>query len=242
MVAYGMTLRELLRACTFDDIAEVICKDERSAGSVEGYREAYDILLNMEPWDEQPYDILVTLYHGYQCEELKAPLLYAHHLEGCKWQEYIDGHIYVVENAVFTKEQLAFRIMWHLTFYGFSPEDQEEYGRMSLRNTGHDTEYGRKAAQIRMKRDMLLANSRIRKAIRDSIAWFKEADGENNYALPEEDWNYLEYRRQHCNRMKRMRDHRLAMQEEKLWKLDEKVYWENRKKQKEKKNESQTKD
>ena len=228
---YGMTLRELLRSCSFDDIAEEVRKDEHQAGCVDAYREAYDILLNMEGNKEDTCDIEVTLYDGWDADESK-PLLYASYLEGNPWEDFIDGDIYTIDTVPFTKEHLAYRILWHLTFYGFSPEEIEETGRMMCTDTGYGTEYGKRAAEIEHKRYLLLANERVRNAILESIEFYKEF-GEDNLSLPEGDWEYLRYRRKHCNRMKRMRDYRLKMYAEKLWKLDEETYYENKRKSKE---------
>lgn len=222
---YGMTLRELLRSCDFDDIAKEVSNDETQAGCERAYMLAYHILVDMEPYAGETRDVFVTLYEGEDTPE--GPMLSAGNVEGVDWQEYIDGKIHLVEdirNMQFTKEHLAYRILWHLTFYGFCPEEQRETFAMSNRDSGHDTEYGRKAGKIELKRNMLLANDRIRKAILDSYEWNRQYDMET-YSLPEKDWNYIYNHRRHCNRMKRMRDYRLKMQAKKLWELDDEIFY-----------------
>ena len=233
-VPYGMTLRELLRSCSFDDIAEEVRKDEHQAECVDAYKMAYDILLNMEGNKEETYDIEVTLYKGWDADESK-PLLRAKCLEWNRWEEFIDGDIYTIDTVPFTKEQLAFRILWHLTYYGFSPEEQKETWQRMCNNTGYGTEYGIRAAQIERNCDMVLANDRVREKIIESVKFEKEMFGEEceNYALGESEWGYIHFRRKHCNRMKRMRDHRWRMYAKKLWKLDEETYYENKRKKKE---------
>jgi len=75
------------------------------------------------------------------------------------------------------------------------------------------------ARAIRHKRDWLLANKEIRKHIQESITMDTD-QGRNMYALPMEDWKYLNRRRNHCNRQKRKCEWRLKRRQETLANMD----------------------
>lgn len=66
---------------------------------------------------------------------------------------------------------------------------------------------------------MLWANKAIRKRIVASFEEY-EAEGRHSFALCEQDWNYIHHHQQHCNRMKRMRDHRMELRLKELENLD----------------------
>ena len=75
------------------------------------------------------------------------------------------------------------------------------------------------ARHIDNKRYLLWANKAIRKRIFASIEEYKD-EGRHSFALSEQDWNYIFHHERHCNRMKRMRDHRLELRLKELENLD----------------------
>ena len=198
-----MTLRQLLANTPFDGIAPYIMQGEHPE-DVCAYKQAYDILLHTPPCNDGCRKV-------YVCKEKESDgseYIDASHVEGQNWATYIDGEVVVEDGIDVPDTWLAYKLLWHLTYFGFSLEENRE-NLSSLRGDGHrDNQYGHMARAVEIKRYMLWANKAIRKRIRESIAWH-EARGEHNLALTDDDWNYIHKRETHRNRMKRMRDHRL---------------------------------
>lgn len=209
-----MTLRGLLAQTPFDNIVPYIKRSEQP-DDVCHYKQAYDILLHTACCEDGCKDVYVGIYREQDgTEHADASLI-----EGARWSEYIDGHIILEEGIEVSQEELAFRLLWHLTFFGYSQEQNDE----TLQSTGddgyHDNKYGRMARHIDNKRYMLWANKAIRQRIVASIKEYK-AEGRHSFALSEQDWNYILHHERHCNRMKRMRDHRLEQRLKELENLD----------------------
>lgn len=209
-----MTLRQLLNTVSFDRLITFI-KQSDQPDDVCHYKQAYDILLHTAAEEDGCLDIEVSKREDND----GTKYISASHIEGCSWSRYIDGEVILGEGIDVPDEELAFKILWHLTFYGYSQEEStatfEEMGNDDFR----DTEYGLMARAIEHKRYMLWANKEIKKRIRESIHWYAE-QGMTSFGLSEEDWRYLDKREKHCNRMKRMRDHRLEKRQEHLANLD----------------------
>ena len=198
-----MTLRQLFAGTPFDGIAPYIMQGEHPE-DVCAYKQAYDILLHTKPCEEGCRKV-------YVCKEKErdgSEYIDASHVEGQNWSTYIDGEVVVEDGIDVSDAWLAYKLLWHLTYFGFSQEENRE-NLSSLCGDGHrDNQYDGMARAVEIKRYMLWANKAIRKRIRESIVWH-EAQGEHNFALADDDWNYIHKRETHCNRMKRMRDHRL---------------------------------
>lgn len=218
-----MTLRELLSACDFSKIAEYVKADKQFYDHVEAFREAYDILLHTDATAEGCYPINVSWYE-LSPHEGEGRILFASTIEGLPWTQLIEGDIYITDEDIKEepKELLAYRLLWHLTFYGFTPEDKEETWYNIINGYYPRNKYGEMAREIDLKRDMLFATPAIRRRIISSIKNFAEV-GETEYALSEEDWNVINHRRTHCNRAKRMRDHRLMLRRNALMELANKT-------------------
>ncbi len=209
-----MTLRELFSSVPFDDIAPYIMHGEHPE-DVCAYKQAYDILLHTQSDEGGCRNVYVSKAK----ESDGSEYIEATHIEGQYWSTYIDGEIIVEEGINVSDAELAFKLLWHLTFFGFSQEETRD-NFDSMRGDGHhDNVYGRLARAIDTKRYMLWANKAIRKRILESIAEY-EKQGEHNLALSEDDWNYIHKRETHCNRMKRMRDHRLEQRYNQLENLE----------------------
>lgn len=205
-----MTLRNLFTQIPFDKILPFILKGKDSS-AVYCYKQAYDILLHTDPHENGCKDIDVNMRVDWDGTKYVS----ASQIEGDWWSTYIDGEIKLADDVKISDEELAYRLLWHLTFYGFSPEEIRQTIE-GLGNDGyHDNIYGSLAREIERKRTILWANKEIRKRIKDSIV-FHANQGLNSIYLSEEDWNYIENHESHCNRMKRMRDHRLALRLEDL--------------------------
>lgn len=209
-----MTLREILAKIPFDSIVPYI-KQGDEPDDVCHYKQAYDILLHTKA-DEAGCDKVYVCVDKY---EDGSECVSASRLEGCHWSEYIDGEIVLDEGVEVSDEELAFRLLWHLTFFGYNQEEMGDYFQSLSGDGYHDNEYGRMARAIERKRYMLWANKAIRKRILQSIKEH-EAEGEHSFGLSEEDWNYIHHHERHCNRMKRKRDYRLGKRLEELENLD----------------------
>ena len=210
----AMTLRQLLASTPFDDIAPYIIQSEHPE-DVCSYKQAYDILLHTQPDEGGCRKVYVCKAQ----ESDGTEYIEASHVEGQYWSTYIDGEVVVEDGIRVSDAELAYKLLWHLTFFGFSQEETRD-NFDSMRGDGHhDNVYGRLARAIDTKRYMLWANKAIRKRILKSIAEYEE-EGEHNLALSEEDWNYIDKHEAHCNRMKRMRDHRLEQRYNQLENLE----------------------
>lgn len=209
-----MTLRELLAQTPFDNIVPYIKRSEQP-DDVCHYKQAYDILLHTTACEDGCKDVYVGIYQEHDGMEHVD----ASHIEGAMWTEYIDGNIILDEKMDVCQEELTFRLLWHLTFFGYSQEENDETVRAAGDDAYHDNKYGRMARHIDNKRYMLWANKAIRKRIVASIMEH-EAEGRHCFALSEEDWNHIVHHKRHCNRMKRMRDHRLELRLNELVNLD----------------------
>ena len=209
-----MTLRELLAQTPFDSIVPYIILSGQP-DDVCHYKQAYDILLHTAPCEAGCHDVQVGIYR----EEDGTEYVDASQIEGCWGNEYIDGNVITEEGIEVSQEELAFRLLWHLTFFGYSPEQSDETLHTMGDDGYHDNEYGRMARYIDNKRYLLWANKAIRKRIFASIEEYKD-EGRHCFALSEEDWSYIQHHERHCNRMKRMRDHRLELRLKELENLD----------------------
>ena len=222
-IKYGMTLRELLLVCDFDKIAELVKLDKQFHDHVEAFREAYDILLQTKSSEEGCYRIEVRWYEQMPYEG-EGRILFASRIEGLPWDQLIDGDIYIADVNIKEepKELLAYRLLWHLTFYGFTPKDQKETWYEMMNGGYPRNNYGEMAREIDLKRDMLFATPTIRRRIISSIKELAKL-GEIEYGLTEEDWNVINHRKAHCNRAKRMRDHRLEIRRNALMEIAKKT-------------------
>ena len=103
--------------------------------------------------------------------EGEGRILFASRIEGLPWDQLIDGDIYIADVNIKEepKELLAYRLLWHLTFYGFTPKDQKET-LYEMMNGGYPrNNYGEIGREIDLKRDMHFATPTIRRRIMSSI-------------------------------------------------------------------------
>ena len=122
-----MTLQELFRTTDFDQMFDYIVKfHPQSASSKLAYEVAYEQLCEFEPVKG---DDTVRVTMRELDEDDKAPEInvWCHELEGCNWNEPLGCEV-VVDDAVKDAPQamIAGMCLWHITFYGFSPEEQHQ--------------------------------------------------------------------------------------------------------------------
>ncbi len=108
-----MTIRELMRRCTIEEIMPHIAAFQYKQLAMRPYyREARDILLNIKAKDT--YDsIPVTNNDGRPWVMM---------CEGNPWSSLVDSPLEIDEDVHCSDAQLAAQCLWHMTFYRFSPD------------------------------------------------------------------------------------------------------------------------
>lgn len=117
--------------------------------------------------------------------------LYASNCEGDLWESSLAKE--VVIEADITEIRALAQILWHITFFGFTPE-HEGYRRHENKN-----EYERKASLLRYHQFCNYARIKPKK---------NPTDWEIRCSLSLDDWDIYHAREAHRNRAKRMRDAR----------------------------------
>jgi len=120
-----MTYNELLHQVTFEEIAPYIGK----YGSKEGialYKTHYDMLRLLEPREGEDDEKTVTVSNAELDYDFEEPHLDAYPIEGCYWEVALSKEIIVDPDVQATWAEIAARLLWHTSFYGFTPEQQDE--------------------------------------------------------------------------------------------------------------------
>ena len=119
-----MKLKELLETVEFEDMIEPLVSFDPKAGEcLDAYKEAFDILRHTEA-KETDRVISVEWVELSSGERYIKP----RHCEGDWWDRNLGKEIVVAENVNISMEDVAARILWSLTFYGFNLKEQEEFG------------------------------------------------------------------------------------------------------------------
>ena len=120
-----MTYSELLHQVTFEEIAPYIGK----YGSKEGialYKTHYDMLRLLEPRDGEGDEKTVTVSNAELNYDFEEPHLDAYSIEGSYWEVALSKEIIVEPDVQATWAEIAARLLWHTSFYGFTPEQRDE--------------------------------------------------------------------------------------------------------------------
>ena len=117
----NMTLKELLDKVDFDSLIPYLKSyGKRYANTIYGFREAYDILRNMEPSADFEGEAMVRwsgeAYGNNQW-------IGVFHLDGDIWEDALAKRIVIGENVNLSIEEIAAKCLWEMTFYGFSPNE-----------------------------------------------------------------------------------------------------------------------
>ena len=133
-----MKFKELLQKVSFDDIVpqlerlildEYGYKQNKIWRIIRGCKEAYDILQHMQA---EETDKQVRFYMNYYDAEHygKEPrvemYLYEDDFESDYWPTNLGKEIVLGENVELSDEEIAARCMFHITCYGFSPEETKK--------------------------------------------------------------------------------------------------------------------
>ena len=123
-----MKLQELLRQCNFDKMFEYIVKfDSKSEGSRFAYLVAYELLCDMEAEEGREYDVVPNPYAKESEGPASEITVWCSDLEGCNWQKALGAEMkFCPEAEKVPLDMIAGICLWHITFYGFNPDEEEE--------------------------------------------------------------------------------------------------------------------
>lgn len=120
-----MTLKELLTQVGFDELLPDLEKHEpEHLDNLYAFREAYDILRNMEPANNFEGKIFVE-WHGGEWED-EEKWIGVSPMHDCTWEEDLAKEIVVADDIHLTDEEPAMHCLWEITYWGFSPDEREE--------------------------------------------------------------------------------------------------------------------
>ncbi len=198
-----MKFKELLQKVSFDDIVPHISRLDMNLGFrdkqfIPYYKETYDILQHMQA---EETDKQIRFYMDYDNaehygEEPRVEMdLYEDDFESDYWPTNLGKEIVLGEDVELSDEEIAALCLFHITIYGFSPEETKKREPEPLNS------YEEQALALREKQ--WVNYTRIKRE-------------ENDLVYRPEVWKMKDMRMSHRNRMKRMRDHRQDMRIEQL--------------------------
>lgn len=203
-----MTVRELLTSVTFDQIADALRFTHQNCASIRdmaSYKEAYDQICHLD-FDGDGGKVTFDITPREQWFAPGSLPLLANDVEGDLWTNTVGKEVVLPIGNPFDNAQLAGAILWGMTFYGFtdrdrSYKDDDDFGR-----------YGLRANLLEGRQDLpYIRDKKVRQEIKTS---------RQPVALSMEMWDEIELRRQHQNRSKRKRYHRLELRVDELRRLD----------------------
>lgn len=200
-----MILKDLILKYEFDTIVpDLTGIEEPVKNNLYAFKEAFDTLRRMTPDDAGGEQIIVcecveTDEDGTETERY----LHASNCEGEFWEAALAKE--VVLQADVTETLALALILWHITFYGFTPE-HEYFSRYDRPKN----KYEFKASILRYHRFCNYARIRREKIIPGRVP---------SYALTMEEWDIYHAREARRNRAKRMRDARQERQIKKYERL-----------------------
>ena len=113
-----MTVKDLIMEVKFDDLLPYL--KEIIVGHLDNiyaFREAYDILRNMQPNSE---------FIGKVWIEQEKDWVSVQSLDADFWENELAKELVLPKNATLSKEKLAAYCIYDITFYGFSPAERIE--------------------------------------------------------------------------------------------------------------------
>ena len=188
-----MTLKDLILKYEFDTVVpELLNVDEPIKDNLYAFKEAYDTLRRMAPGDAGGEQIVVSL--EVETEEDGTEVeryLHASNCEGDLWDSSLAKEVAI--EADITEIRALAQILWHITFFGFTPR-HEGYRNHEIKN-----KYERKASLLGYHQFCNYARIKPKK---------NPTDWELRCSLSLDDWDIYHAREAHRNRAKRMRDAR----------------------------------
>ncbi|MBQ3872633.1 MAG: hypothetical protein II791_02350 [Bacteroidales bacterium] len=193
-----MKLSELIRHFSFDAIIpELVAQDPKSATQLAWYKEAYDTLRETKPADEG-WEIEVIRCRDEYDDGSSQEYVHARHCEGQPWEGCLASEVIIKDHI--PEISAVARILWGMTFYGYTKEERENVFNDEPQNV-----YERKAEALR--------NRQFRNYAYGLAGSFEL----KHRSLTMEDWEIFHRRKAKRNRAKRMRD---ARQERSIARLE----------------------
>lgn len=115
-----MTVKELFMSVSFDELLPFL-KDfeEDHLDNIYAFREAYDILRNMEPNTDYQGEVIIS------CNtKVNHQIINIRHLDDDVWENELAKEINFKGDSKPDMREVAMRCLWELTFYGFSPSQR----------------------------------------------------------------------------------------------------------------------
>lgn len=184
-----MKLSELIRKYPFDTIVpELIAQDAKAESQLAWYKQAYNTLLETAPAGDS-WEIEVTREFDELDGGGRHYYVHAHDCEGMPWDGCLASEV-VIRDDIPELSAVA-RILWGMTFYGYTEEEKRHRCDDKPRNI-----YEQKAERLRDRQ------------FRNYAYGLGGKFEMENRALTWEDWEVYCRRKAHRNRAKRMRDAR----------------------------------
>lgn len=184
-----MKLSELIRKHPFDTIIpELIAQDPKAESQLAWYKQAYDTLMETTP-SEDSWEIEVVRDYDEHNDGTRHEYVHARNCEGQPWDGCLASEV-VIKDGLSEISALA-RILWGMTFYGYTEEERNGRFDDAPRNI-----YEQKAERLRDRQFRNYAYG---------LAGPFELE---HRSLTIEDWDVYNRREAHRNRSKRMRDAR----------------------------------
>ncbi len=132
-----MKFKELLQKVSFDDIApqlERLLRDiefepNKIRQIIQTRKKSYDILQQMQPEEtDKPVRFYMDYYDAeHYGEKPRVKMdLYEDDFESCPWPLNLGKEIVLDEGVELSDAEIAARCLFHITFYGFTPEKVEQ--------------------------------------------------------------------------------------------------------------------
>ncbi|MDO5442585.1 MAG: hypothetical protein Q4G10_02820 [Bacteroidia bacterium] len=120
-----MKVFELFRKIDFVNIIPAMVRfDPKSRQCIDAFREAYTILKGMTPVESNEKMSVEWMHPDWG-----EPYIKVRNCEGDFWEKNLGKEIVIGKGVSLSDEELAARILWGLTFYGFNLKEQEEFAK-----------------------------------------------------------------------------------------------------------------
>lgn len=118
-----MTLKELIMKVSFDELLPYLKERERKhLDNIYAFREAYDILRNMEP--NKDYKGQVTVITATRKDG--TLIMQINFLDDDVWENELAKEFVFPNGMPLCMEEFAMRCLWEITYWGFSPCEVDE--------------------------------------------------------------------------------------------------------------------
>ncbi len=184
-----MTLQEILNSVRFEDLkSHLIDMDPQAFENLYSFKEAFDALCMMEP--KGGIEIPVRIERVIDDFDGK-PYLSVYFKVREEWNNMLSRAVVVDEQTSATIQEIAAAILWEITYYGFSLEEENE-NFASVNHCDYINPYKELYFKIEQRRH-------------DTNCRYKSDIGMNTYSLGDLFW------KPRRNGPKRHRDERLAL-------------------------------